>query len=119
MKKQIKRYFAFMREHPIWGTILTIGCLHLFVYGSTKKQAVSDFSVESNPDEVVAKWNEPDKNLVVTAAFLQRRLKGVTEDEGWETVGQGELGNKEVRVEGFTLDKDYEYRLRYIYEEID
>ena len=89
-------------------------------YGGTKRNAVSDFNVVADPDGITATWNEPDESVVVTGGILQRRILGATEDEAWEDIRFVEMeGDKRIRVDGFTLDKDYQYRLKYYYKEID
>lgn len=113
--KHLRRYVAFMKAHPVWGCALTAAFCQLFVYGSTKKTAVDNLRVQSDTAGVTAEWDEPDASARVVRAVLQRRLKG-TAAEGWTDVGEAPAGAKGVRVEGFTLDRDYEYRVWYVYE---
>ena len=92
--------------------------LPVFIYGSTKKTAVVDFHADECPDSVTFTWNEETDGLVVQAVQIERRVKGATEGEAWERWGEPVPGGqKRVTIDGFTIDRDYEYRARYTYTE--
>lgn len=111
MKEQMFKYF------------LAAACLMngLLFAGTKKLRVITEFDVSANPDSVTATWKEtPEENITVVAVGLQRRLKGVTETEGWENFGSLVPGGQEyLTVDAFTLDKDYEYRGVAITEETE
>lgn len=84
----------------------------LLFAGTKKLRVITQFDVSASPDSITATWKEnPDEKTTVIAVGIQRRLKGVSEPEGWENYGSQVPGGQEyLTVDGFTLDKDYEYR---------
>ena len=93
--------------------------MHLCLYAGTKKVGViANFSAKESPDSVTLTWSEKiDKKSRVKAVRIQRRIVGATEEEAWEFVGGIVPGGVEaLTVEGFTLDKSYEYRGVYVVE---
>jgi len=92
--------------------------LPIIVYGSTKKTAVFGFDADECPDSVTFTWNEETSGLVVQAVQIERRVKGAVEEEAWVRWGGCVPGGrKSVTIQGFTLDRDYEYRARCVYTE--
>ena len=112
----VSRAFAALRRLGIVGSIMLTPCIsQLIVYGSTKKTIITDLDVDAGPDSVICTWEEHESTIKYV--FIQRRLKGATEEEAWEIVGFCGGGVKHLEIDGFTIDKDYEYRAKYIYAE--
>ena len=109
---------AYRRLGLVGQLLLTPGLIVLIGYGSTKKTVITDLAVDSNPDSVIVTWTE-DTNNVVNSVNIQRRIKGATENEAWETLStvQGGIGHAEI--DGFSLDRDFEYRAIYTYTDDD
>jgi len=98
--------------------ILGLFVIPAIIYGSTKKTGVTNFKADECPDSVTFTWEEETSGLIVKSVQIERRLKGATEDEAWEPWGMPVSGGQEhITIDGFTLDRDYEYRARYIYTE--
>ena len=112
----VSRAFAALRRLGIVGSIMLTPCIvQRVVYGSTKRTVSSDREVHAGPDSVICTWEEHESTI--SYVFIQRRLKGATEEEAWEIVGCCNGGVKHLEIDGFTIDKDYEYRAKYIYSE--
>ncbi len=112
----VSRAFAALRRLGLFGQlVLTPFFLVLVVYGSTKRAVVTNLEVDAGPDSVICTWNEADAS--VSLVIIQRRLKSATEEEAWENVGFCNGGVKHLEIDGFTIDRDYEYRAKYIYTE--
>lgn len=92
--------------------------MNLVLFAGTKKAVIVDFSAKECPDSVTLTWKEKiDDKTKVKAVRIQRRILGATEEEAWEFVGGIVPGGVEtLTVEGFTLDKSYEYRGVYLVE---
>lgn len=93
--------------------------MNFVLFAGTKKVGViANFSAKESPDSVTLTWTEkPDEKTRVKAVRIQRRIVGATEEEAWEFVGGIVPGGVEaLTVEGFTLDKSYEYRGVYVVE---
>ena len=83
------------------------------IYASTKKlNVIASFDACESPDSVTFSWKErPDEKTTVNLVQIQRRVAGAKEEEAWENIGQAIPGGVEnVTVDGFTLDRDCEYR---------
>lgn len=115
-RNKIVFIIAAWRKLGLFGQlVLTPFFLVFFVYGSTKREVVTNLEVDAGPDSVICTWNEADAS--VSAVIIQRRLKGATEEEAWENVGFCNGGVKHLEIDGFTIDRNYEYRAKYIYTE--
>ena len=115
-KAVLKVIRAYCRYGLVEKLLLTPFFVVLLVYGSTKKTEVYDLEIESSPDSVIVTWSE-NASTTVNAVSIQRRIKGAIEDEAWETLATVPGGVKCVEIEGFTLDRDFEYRALYTYTE--
>lgn len=83
------------------------------IYASTKKlNVIASFDACESPDSVTFSWKErPDEKTTVKLVQIQRRVAGAKEEEAWENFGRSVPGGVEnVTVDGFTLDRDCEYR---------
>lgn len=83
------------------------------IYASTKKlNVIASFDACESPDSVTFSWKErPDEKTTVKLVQIQRRVAGAKEEEAWENIGRSVPGGVEnVTVDGFTLDRDCEYR---------
>lgn len=88
------------------------------VYGATKIMGVFGFAAKECPDSVTFTWDEATSGVTVNRVQVERRIKGATEEEAWERWGSPVSGGqKHITIDGFTLDKDYEYRAKYVYTE--
>lgn len=90
----------------------------VLVGGSKKVGSIDSFKADECPDSVTFTWKErTEDGAVIKAVWVERRLLGATEEEAWETFTTPVPGGVGSATSlGFTLDKDYEYRAKYIYE---
>jgi len=108
-----------IRKQGMLGFIVVAALASCVVgYGGTKRTVVTEFAADANPDSVICTWAEA-ADATVTRVWVQRRIKGATEQEAWETMGSAPGGVRYLAIDGFTLDTDYEYRALYTYEEVD
>lgn len=83
------------------------------IYASMKKlNVIASFDACESPDSVSFSWKEkPDEKTTVKRVQIQRRVAGAKEEEAWENIGRSVSGGVEnATVDGFTLDRDCEYR---------
>ena len=120
MKERARELFARLRASLTLGRVaFVLFAIPAVMYGGSKKgAAVKDFKVAESPDAVVCTWDEPSSSGVkVTSVWVERRIKGVSAAE-WHKVGEAVGGGvKRIVIDGFTLDRDYEYRPRYTWVE--
>lgn len=102
---------------PLATAFVALIILGFVAYGGTKKKIITDFSADANPDSVICTWNETTNTI--SSVWVQRRIKGATEEKAWENMGSAPGGVRYLAIDGFTLDTDYEYRAVYTYEEED
>ena len=110
MKKKLKVFFV-----AFFATNIT-----LFA-GTKALTVIENFAASECPDSVSFTWKvRAVKSRIVRYVMIQRRLKGVIEEEAWEYYGKEVSGDVEnLTVEGFTLDNDYEYRAVAVSEVVE
>ncbi len=120
MNERARGLFARLRASLTLGRVaFVLFAIPAVIYGGSKKAVpVKGFKVAESPDAVVCTWDEPaDSGVKLTSVWVERRMKGV-DASAWHKVGEAVPGNvKRIVVEGFTLDRDWEYRPRYAWEE--
>lgn len=116
------RIAAFFRLHPANAILLPIVAT-LIVHGSTKpptpppvivEQGITLTRCDVTPERATLEWSTSDDRIEIgTDTFqVQRRSKAFPFKGGWspwETVGETTATN--IVIEGWTLDKNTQYRI--------
>lgn len=114
---------AFIAGHPVQNMVLMPCVLTFFAYGSTKPEPPPPVIVEQgikltrhfvDKNAVSLEWSTEDERIIVgTDVFqVQRRTKAFPFKGGWsawQTIGETTSTN--LTIEGFTLDRNTQYRI--------
>lgn len=116
------RFLSAVRERvgriaPIAAFLVGLAAMPSVIQGGSKHIAkITAFKAAECPDSVTFTWSEVcEQGSTIVSVQVQRRMLGLTDEDDWENWGAPIPGGEEaLKLEGFTLDTDYEYRLVYI-----
>lgn len=106
----LRKICSMAKRHPVDAVVVSVLASWLVAFGGTKGGVIRGITLDrvcESPDGVELSWTADDARITPGTVYLIQRRQSVFDE--WETLARTTETN--AVLDGFTLDRDYTYRI--------